>query len=97
MAVRTIIHRTFNKGSIFEVKFTELSQTADKKDRFQWFLLFNDKRYTLNFERFIRKSRIFSCKLGTVVLHDDSLQIESDIIELHEAWTSDKIKPYSFD
>lgn len=70
MSLSILYSFKFAKGHILEIKFNELTNAADKEDRFQWYLLFNNKRYTLKFIVMKETVRILSC-------HD--LEIKLDI------------------
>ena len=55
---------TFEGGSIFELKFTDAY--GEKKDVYQWYLIYDGKRYVLNF---------VDQKKGIRILHNDSIGI----------------------
>jgi len=61
MALKILYNFTFAGGKIFEVKFDDLSDYAEKKHKFQWYLIYYDKRYDLKFNKMENDTRYFLC------------------------------------
>ena len=68
MSVRTINsfkfqHESHNKDNtaiLFELKFNDFTQSANKADRYQWYLVFDEKRYDLQLNKIKDGVRYFS-------------------------------------
>jgi len=60
MSVNIINSFKFSGGNLFELKFNDLSQDANKSDRFQWYLCLYDKRYDLKFVEMTATLRHFT-------------------------------------
>jgi len=63
MSLEILYNFTFSNGKIFEVKFKDLLETAEKKDRFQWYLIYNNKRLDLKFEKIENNKRYFTYQI----------------------------------
>lgn len=49
MSVETLNYFSFDQGTIFELIFLNVTVQGEKKDRFQWYLVYKNKRYDLFF------------------------------------------------
>ena len=67
-------------GRIFELCFNDVRKQADKADRYQWYLILSDKRYTLRFESMIDSVRHFSIPYTnmTVMLDVQNMKITTN-------------------
>lgn len=62
MSLEIINNYKFSNGRIFEVKFNDLLENVEKKYRFQWYLIYNNKRIDLKFEKIENNKRYFTFK-----------------------------------
>ena len=58
---------TFEHGSIFELKFTDAY--GDKRDIYQWYMIYDGERHTLDFIKMDGKIRILEDEYGEVFLN----------------------------
>ena len=81
----TILHsKQFKKGYIFEMKFNQISDSGEKSDRFQWVLIYQNKRYFLDFIKCEDGIRFLAHKDCQVKLDltNNSLIVNSEIYSL---------------
>jgi len=78
MSITTLYNFKFTSGSIFEIKFADLSDTAAKKDKFQWYLILDDHRHDLSFLKMTQTSRKFTYNNNIV-----DLDIDNKILKIH--------------
>uniref|UniRef100_A0A6C0C757 Uncharacterized protein n=1 Tax=viral metagenome TaxID=1070528 RepID=A0A6C0C757_9ZZZZ len=76
MSITTLHNFKFTNGHIFEIKFTDLPDTASKQHRFQWIMLLNDCRYDLSFLNMTPTTRKFKFTYGTVDLDFDNKSLK---------------------
>lgn len=82
MSLKILYNIQFTGGRIFEVEFCDLSETVEKKYRYQWYLILDNKRYDLKFEDFKDNVRYFSYKDDSITLdiNKKTLIINDNII-----------------
>lgn len=81
MSIEIIYNFEFKDGNIFEVKFKNLSDKAEKKHRFQWYLMLNNRRYDLQLIGISEKNRLFRCNEYDLIFLDwnsNQLIIQTD-------------------
>lgn len=72
----SILHSfRFDGGFIFEMKFNDLETTAEKKDVFQWTLIYGTRRYDLKFHSGAETQRIFTYEDGMIFLNMTEMKI----------------------
>jgi hypothetical protein len=85
MAVTTLHHFTFSNGTIFELKFNDLSNKADKCDKFQWYMILDDYRYKLTFCTMTPTTRGFGCGDMSV-----ELDMEKNTLKIDDHYNNKK-------
>ena len=53
----------FERGCIFEMSFNNLTDSAEIKDKYQWILIYNNKRYELEFVKKEENQRWFNTSI----------------------------------
>lgn len=70
MSVEVLYNLKYSEGSIIEIKFIDLPESAEKNDKFQWYLIYNNKRYELNFCKMVDNVRYFTCNCCNYIVLD---------------------------
>ncbi len=77
MSITILYDFKFRGGALTEIKFNTLDNT-NKKDRFQWYVTLNNKRYELNFIEMVGNTRFLYHKdIGTIEFDPTTGQLES--------------------
>jgi len=69
------------RGRVFEVKFNDVPDTASKADRYQWYMIHDNRRHNLKFTGMLDDTRYLECEefIVKVDLAKGSVEVHSRV------------------
>lgn len=65
-----------NSGTVFELKFNSLPESASKVDKYQWYLCLGSKRYDLEFKRIENGIRYFTLRKNSHFIKEIMIDVD---------------------